>query len=276
MILLQWLQKAGCIVVLTSYVATSFAQTTYSISGVNRTPKTKSSHMSLLNGCMQRLTTTSSKVEYQSLNGTKLSWRSDGEKITSVSNGKATASARYENGKPSEVVFSNGRVVKLRAKLTAEERADLPAKIKRLKKHVGRVLMRECNIGVMSAIQPRMMKAGDEEIDDDYPDDWDDSWGSEEFWQEYYEDDFDLYDFWAYQGTLPRRSCVIVGAACNELCESSEDFGNLGCAAAGGALALAFPVAGLLYGLACATGVLILTNNCKTECGEPEIVCNDD
>jgi hypothetical protein len=72
----------------------------------------------------------------------------------------------------------------------------------------------------------------------------------------------------------PRRTCIVLENACRALCESSRDFANVTCAAAGGALTLTFPVAGLLYGIACAGGVIYMTNSCLAECPPTQAICD--
>jgi hypothetical protein len=236
-----------------------------------RLPK-KNRRDKLFAGCLERLHTSDKQIEYRTVSGGRVTLNKEGGRLTSASNGRHTATAVYKSVGVTEVRLSNGRTFEVRKKMTDEERADLPAKFNRMNRHVARVLARECNLG-MSVGQAEGGLRPVSDGGDDYPADWDSAYETEEFFQLYWAEDFDLEQFWQ-AAAEPRRLCIVVENACRAQCESDRDFANMGCTAAAGALALTFPAAGLLYGLACAGGVIYLTNSCMGECPPTTAICD--
>ena len=226
----------------------------------------------LFAGCLERLHSSDKQIEYRTVSGGRVTLNMEGGRVTSASNGRHTATAVFKGVNATEVRLSDGRTFEVRKKMSAEERANLAEKFNRMNRHVARVLARECNLGIsVGEAEGGLRRVSDG--GDDYPGDWDSAYETEEFFELYWAQDFDLSQFWQ-MAAEPRRMCIVVENSCKAQCESSKDAGNLACTAIGGALALTFPVAGLLYGLSCATGVIYLTNACMAECAPSRVICD--
>lgn len=260
--------KLVAIFVIASYSCTSFAQVT---SWATKKASERKRPLVAAASCMQRVVISEKGAEYKSAAGTKITWETNGKKILKVSNGKDTATALYEGDKLVGANLSNGQAIKLRHSLTADERALLPQKIKRLKQLMARVYLKECNIGASPVAAGKFLKTGDGE--DDWQDEWDSSWDSEEFWDSYFSDTFNPDQIWSDIETLPRMTCTQASDTCRDDCDLAADIGMIGCGAMSAAFAALSLGLSIALGAVCGAEMLIARGSCRTQCEPARIEC---
>jgi len=254
-------------VVIASYSIVSFAQATQL---TTKMPAERKRALSSLS-CMQRLSISESGATYQSLSGNKVTWETSGKKVNRISNGSLTATARYDGDSLVGANLSDGRVMNFRKNLTSEEHSLLPQKIKRLKRLMSRLYAKECSIGTASVSAGKFIKtAGEEEYS---PDEWDPAWETEEFWVEYLADTVNQDQYWVDAATLPKMTCIIVEDGCIDSCDTSVDVGMLGCGAMGSLFGILNPLLGIALATVCGAGMLVLKDQCHSQCAAPRIEC---